>query len=530
MHVDEHLPHPAGRGRRDRLGRVHRHGHPGSGRRPRAPSRRASSTSLASSRSSPRPAAAMPSTSRTVAQVKAGWPGRGLPPGQLGALVRLDVRPQPPPGQRRRHRGQVVLQVVHVDQQRRRPELGSAHPGTLGPAPIPPSRWSPRAPPRAAGGGRAGVLRSAGGALAELGGRPGRGPGPGALAGRRRRGGGRGRGGGGRRAAGPDGRLRALVHRRRADRRRAAPAGAADRSARGRHRRLHGHGPGRHPAARGVPAARRARAGAGEPRRRRRPDRGRSPRHRHARHRRRLRRAGHPGPRAGAGARGRQRGDLLGDRAPRPVRRRRRRARRVRDRHRGDPALVPAFGAARGRGARRSSTTCWTGGTRCRPRPTTSSSTGGRTPATASSSATTGCRCTSWTRCRGGGRCWTTSWSPTALFGAVCRAGARVPALVPPANRLATRLLGQPDVHRLLVPGLRLDPARVRFHETEWAVPRAALPAVLRELDATIRAARLADLVPGRGPGRRRRTTGGCPPRTAGRPAYVAAHRYVREP
>ena len=73
-----------------------------------------------------------------------------------------------------------------------------------------------------------------------------------------------------------------------------------------------------------------------------------------------------------------------------------------------------------------------------------------------------------------------------ALFGAVCRAGVRVPALVPPANRLATRLLGSRTytdrswkvfAHR----------RRVRFHETEWALPRALLPDVLRELDATIR-------------------------------------------
>ena len=40
----------------------------------RAPSRRVSSTSLASSRSSPNPAAAMPSISRTVAQQKPWWP------------------------------------------------------------------------------------------------------------------------------------------------------------------------------------------------------------------------------------------------------------------------------------------------------------------------------------------------------------------------------------------------------------------------------------------------------------------------
>ncbi|HEX6755705.1 MAG TPA: D-arabinono-1,4-lactone oxidase [Mycobacteriales bacterium] len=72
------------------------------------------------------------------------------------------------------------------------------------------------------------------------------------------------------------------------------------------------------------------------------------------------------------------------------------------------------------------------------------------------------------------------------LFGAGCRVGTLVPAVVPLVNRLATRLLGRrsyADVsHRVFT-----SPRRVRFRETEWAVPRATVPAVLRELDATIR-------------------------------------------
>jgi L-gulono-1,4-lactone dehydrogenase len=115
-----------------------------------------------------------------------------------------------------------------------------------------------------------------------------------------------------------------------------------------------------------------------------------------------------------------------------------------------------------------------------------------------------------------------------ALFGAVCRAGVRVPALVPPANRLATRLLGSRTytdrswkvfAHR----------RRVRFHETEWAFPRVLLPDVLRELDATIRRRgwRISFPVEVRvaaGDDRWLSTAHGR------ETAYLAAHRYVREP
>jgi L-gulonolactone oxidase len=115
-----------------------------------------------------------------------------------------------------------------------------------------------------------------------------------------------------------------------------------------------------------------------------------------------------------------------------------------------------------------------------------------------------------------------------ALFGAVCRAGRRVPALVPPANRLATRLLGDrtyTDVsHRVFA-----HPRRVRFHETEWAFPRALLPDVLREVDATIRRRgwRVSFPVEVRvaaGDDRWLSTAYGR------ETAYLAAHRYVREP
>ncbi|HEY6744085.1 MAG TPA: D-arabinono-1,4-lactone oxidase [Mycobacteriales bacterium] len=115
-----------------------------------------------------------------------------------------------------------------------------------------------------------------------------------------------------------------------------------------------------------------------------------------------------------------------------------------------------------------------------------------------------------------------------ALFGVVCRAGARVPALVPPANRLATRLLGTRTyadaAHRVFA-----HPRRVRFHEAEWAVPRPLLPAILEELDATIRRRgwRISFPVEVRVAAADDRWLSTAYGRET---AYLAAHRYVREP
>jgi FAD-linked oxidoreductase len=114
------------------------------------------------------------------------------------------------------------------------------------------------------------------------------------------------------------------------------------------------------------------------------------------------------------------------------------------------------------------------------------------------------------------------------LFGAACRVGARVPAVVPPVNRLATRLLGRREYadasHRVFT-----APRRVRFHETEWAVPRADVPAVLRELDRTIRRRgwRISFPVEVRVAAADDRWLS---PAYGLQTGYVAAHRYVREP
>jgi FAD-linked oxidoreductase len=114
------------------------------------------------------------------------------------------------------------------------------------------------------------------------------------------------------------------------------------------------------------------------------------------------------------------------------------------------------------------------------------------------------------------------------LFGAVCRAGTRLPAMVPPANRLATTLLGSrtyADVSWRVF----AHPRRVRFRETEWAMPRAALPEVLRELDATIRRRgwRISFPVEVRVAAADDRWLSTAYGRDT---AYLAAHRYVREP
>jgi len=115
-----------------------------------------------------------------------------------------------------------------------------------------------------------------------------------------------------------------------------------------------------------------------------------------------------------------------------------------------------------------------------------------------------------------------------ALFGVECRVGRRVPALVPPANRLATRLLGTRTYtdrsHRVFA-----HPRRVRFHESEWAVPRPAVPAILAELDATIRRRnwRVSFPVEVRVAAADDRWLSTAYGRNV---AYVAAHRYVAEP
>ncbi len=72
-----------------------------------------------------------------------------------------------------------------------------------------------------------------------------------------------------------------------------------------------------------------------------------------------------------------------------------------------------------------------------------------------------------------------------SLFGATCRLGRRVPALIPTVNSIAARALGSRTyvdaAYRVFT-----SPRRVRFKEQEYAVPRAALSDVLAEVKSLI--------------------------------------------
>jgi FAD-linked oxidoreductase len=80
---------------------------------------------------------------------------------------------------------------------------------------------------------------------------------------------------------------------------------------------------------------------------------------------------------------------------------------------------------------------------------------------------------------------WRAMWDDellaNAAFAGVVAAGRRMPALVPPLARVSSRALAPRTYadhsHRVFV-----SRRRVRFLETEWAVPREAAPAVLDEL------------------------------------------------
>ena len=76
------------------------------------------------------------------------------------------------------------------------------------------------------------------------------------------------------------------------------------------------------------------------------------------------------------------------------------------------------------------------------------------------------------------------------VYGLTCRLGARLPRVVPTVNRAATALVGDRAFtdrsHRVFTTS-----RRVRFHETEWALPLEALPEVQREIAAMIERQRL---------------------------------------
>ncbi len=67
------------------------------------------------------------------------------------------------------------------------------------------------------------------------------------------------------------------------------------------------------------------------------------------------------------------------------------------------------------------------------------------------------------------------------VFAATCRLGRAVPRAVPAINRLASRALSA-RTYSDAAPKVFTSPRRVRFRETEWAVPRHLVPDLLREL------------------------------------------------
>jgi len=85
---------------------------------------------------------------------------------------------------------------------------------------------------------------------------------------------------------------------------------------------------------------------------------------------------------------------------------------------------------------------------------------------------------------------WDDEFLSNAVFGGVVGLGRRAPSTVPPLARVAARALGArtfTDVsHRVFT-----SPRRVRFKEMEYAVPRADLLGVLREIVAAVEASDL---------------------------------------
>ena len=82
-------------------------------------------------------------------------------------------------------------------------------------------------------------------------------------------------------------------------------------------------------------------------------------------------------------------------------------------------------------------------------------------------------------------RFWEYEVMENAAFGALCRAGRAVPPLIKPLNRLAAATLSPRSYtdasHRVFV-----TPRRVRFVESEYAVPREAVLGVLAELRGAV--------------------------------------------
>lgn len=112
-------------------------------------------------------------------------------------------------------------------------------------------------------------------------------------------------------------------------------------------------------------------------------------------------------------------------------------------------------------------------------------------------------------------------------YAALCHLGSRAPRVVPVLNRVAAATIGNRSFtdrsDRVFATS-----RRVRFHETEWAVPLAALPDVQREIDAALRRRGWTVSFPleFRAAAADDRWLSTAYGRETG---YVAAHRYCRE-
>ena len=71
------------------------------------------------------------------------------------------------------------------------------------------------------------------------------------------------------------------------------------------------------------------------------------------------------------------------------------------------------------------------------------------------------------------------------VFGAVCAVGAVAPRLIPSVNKLSAKALSARS-YTDVAPKVFVSQRSVRFHEMEYAVPRAELPALFGELRAVI--------------------------------------------
>jgi L-gulono-1,4-lactone dehydrogenase len=71
------------------------------------------------------------------------------------------------------------------------------------------------------------------------------------------------------------------------------------------------------------------------------------------------------------------------------------------------------------------------------------------------------------------------------VFGAACAVGATMPRLIPSVNRLSAKALS-PRTYTDVSHKVFISPRTVRFHEMEYAVPQAELPAVLAEVRRVI--------------------------------------------